>query len=153
MKKKLPLMKFLTIIKHVFGITIAVSVGCVTYQLAPISSHFASQLSSIASATITLLGFIIAAITILMSIDDRLLIKRMKQSGHYKNLINSMSYTAVLMFITTVFAFVSSFMQGEFHLMSTAITVAITTLAFLVFARTCYKLWRVMITLSSQQNT
>lgn len=91
----------------------------------------ATQISgTLASIAATLLGFMVAALSILVAIDDRPLVKNMKKTGHYRNLINSVYNASAVYLITLVCALIGLFLPSE----SQQIFMAAVTTGFMAHA-------------------
>lgn len=124
--------------------------GVISYYYLPENKDFSSQLSAIASVCATLLGFIVAAVTIIIAIDQRRLIQKMKEYGHYDVLLRSMLIAGLLMLLTTLIAFVASFTGGKIHHGMVIATIISTAQAFTAFVIATDRLWKVMKVLSKE---
>lgn len=122
-----------------------------TYHCLPEKTDIPQQASALASIAATLLGFIIAAVAIIVSIDDQTLIKNLKHYGYYNNLITSMMYSGLFMLITTLFSLSVGFLTTSIQSIGIAIAIYAATLAFVFFIEASRKLWLVMLTLAKHQ--
>lgn len=65
-------------------------------------SSFGGSVSSIAT---TMLGFMLAVLSVLASIENTPLVKIMKQTGHYKNLLITLFFGCTLQFLCLLIGF------------------------------------------------
>lgn len=104
--------------------------GVLTYFLVKhfglnLSLKEASDISSfggtIASIATTMLGFLLASLAVLVSIDNTNLIKQMKESGHHKDLVFTIFFGCFLEFVCLLigfcFFFFSIYWQQIFYIL------------------------------------
>jgi len=106
--------------------------------------------STLVSVSVTLLGFIIASVAILVSLNDRLLIKNMKRSNHYVTLICNMKWTAYFLSLSSVGALVTLFVPISYQLVCISVVVFFVVLSFSAFFIATNRLWQVMDILANK---
>lgn len=77
--------------------------------------------SAYASVAVTMLGFMMAMLAILVTIADRRLIRNMAKTGHYDRLIHQMYWSSAYFGVATLGALLSLFMTGQWLTVGMAI--------------------------------
>lgn len=103
---------------------------------------------SIASVGATLLGFMLAALAILASINNTHLLEQMRKSGHYRELLHTLFLGSLLMLGCAIAGFVILF--GHIPTATTFYcVVAVHIAAFVLVLDIGHKFWLVLSSLSS----
>ena len=118
--------------------------GWLTFYHLPETTDVTQQSSTLASVAATLLGFIIAAVAVIVSVDNQTLIKNLKRYGYYDSLIKDMMLSGFFMSLTTIMAFAVGFLPKPLQVHGITVSIVLTTIAFVAFAEACYKLWLIM---------
>jgi len=81
----------------------------------------------------TLIGFMMAALSMLVSAADRPFLQNLRRSGHFKHLIKEILTTALLWLAVVVVALAGHFVVGEYQRYVVAVATALLTLSFVHF--------------------
>lgn len=103
-----------------------------------------SVAGTFASIAGTLLGFVIAALSILVAVVNRSLVVRLKKTGHYDSLLSELYYTAGLLLLTTVSSMITIFLQSGWMIHWMAASTAFMTAAVMCFVESGRKFSLVM---------
>ena len=83
----------------------------------------------------TLIGFMMAALSMLVSAADRPFLQNLRRSGHFKKLIKEILTTALVWLAVVVVALAGHFVVGEPQRYTVAIATALLALSFVHFLR------------------
>lgn len=96
-----------------------------------------------ATISATLLGFLIAALSILVSVGDKTLVANMKRTGHYKVLMDNLFWTAAWLSLAMILALATLFFSClQAYIMLATIGVFVLGLSSLGIAG--YRFYRVV---------
>ncbi|MFZ1535793.1 MAG: hypothetical protein WAT23_00180 [Chromatiaceae bacterium] len=127
------------------GVSASVCVGLAYLGLATRqAAELAGIASTFASIAATLIGFIIAALSILASLMDRTLLKNMNKTGHFDVLLGELRDAAWAFLLVLVLALVSLFLP--YPLLQAGISVSAGAMAcgVLVLIQAGWKFFRVI---------
>ncbi len=130
--------RFLETNMRIIGIFIGISFFIVALVILPKAGIDEARLLSVsatmASLSGTLFGFVIAALSILSAVLERRLLKRMKKTGYYTQLINELISAATVFLIVMIVTLFSLFMAGQtlIYLMTFSIGFMAAAIGFLV---------------------
>lgn len=117
----------------------------------PGGSDWGSLGGSIASIAATLLGFMLAALAVMASINNTHLISMMRKTGHYRDLLHTLFIGSAMLLACAIFGFVVMFGLSPtitfFHLL---IAVHIAALAMVIDVGR--KFWLVLSNLRDQES-
>ena len=97
-----------------------------------------------ASLSGTLLGFVLVAASILMTISNRDLIKKLVISGHHSELKNGLFWSACTMFVNMILAFFFLFVGAEYLLELITVLSFTFVYSLCVLLSASYKLYLVV---------
>lgn len=106
-----------------------------------------------ASVAVTMLGFTLAMLAILVSVADRRLIRNMGRTGHYKLLLQGLYWSAAYYAATMLISLVTLFFTDTYLRVSIAISSGSMIGATICLASMSYKLWRVLNALVPQDRS
>lgn len=133
--------------KYIF---VPLTLGWLTWKHLPDNTNILQQAATLASVSATLLGFIIAAVAVIVAVDNQVLIQNLKKYNYYESLIRSMMYSGLFMLLTTLSAFSIGFLPEEcWQIRGMAICIMVVTIAFTFFISAARKLWLVLSTLAN----
>lgn len=112
------------------------------------SAEWSSFGGSIASVGATLLGFMLAALAILASINNTHLLEQMRKSGHYRELLHTLFLGSLLMLACAVGGFVVMFGHTPTPIVFYALIALHFAVLMLVFD-IGHKFWLVLSSLNS----
>lgn len=98
----------------------------------------------VATLSGTLLGFVLASLSILMAVPDKRLISKMRGSGHYQQLTRELFFTSVNMFVSIVVAICCLFISSAYATLLLSAVIFCFTLSLLFFASVGCKFYLVM---------
>lgn len=142
--------RYLATDNPIWGFAVGLLVASLTHQNITEDSLITIA-GIIAGVSATLLGFIIAAITILMTLDNRPFIQKIKATGHYQKLIKNMQLTATLLLLTTVLAIAVTLTPMAMRGISMSILVCAVVTTFYTFTVATSRLWKVMDIVSTSR--
>jgi hypothetical protein len=79
--------------------------------------------SAFAGVGATLLGFMVAALSILTAIGDQPLLQNMQKTGHYQNLLDELYITATSYAVVMITALFTIFLSGRYVILGMMFTV------------------------------
>lgn len=100
--------------------------------------------SVFASISSTMLGFIIAALSILTALSGERLIGNMVKTGHYQILLGHFAQTSVAYFVLTVTTLVCMFLSLPFLLYGVSVMVAVAMFCLFLSIDVGRKFWLVL---------
>lgn len=100
--------------------------------------------SAFAGVSATMLGFMIAALSILTAIANQRLIRNMLKTGHYKTLLHELYHTSVAFAAGMVASLVSIFLASPYLNWSIAFTVFAISYSTLMLVSVGQKFWVVL---------
>ncbi len=92
----------------------------------------------------TLMGFMIAALSILTAMVNRRLIANLRQTGHYNRLLHELFLASAAYLVTLILALVSLFLSDAWVLQSVALATAAMIAATVLFVFAGHKFTLVM---------
>lgn len=106
------------------------------YMDAKTAADLRSIVSTFASVAGTLLGFVIAALSILTSVVDRRFIAKLRVTGHYDVLLHELYWTAASFLLAMVVSMGALFLPDSKVLVGTSVSTSVMILAtlYLIFA-------------------
>jgi len=103
-----------------------------------------SLLGAVATNSVTIMSIMIAALAILVSISGSKLIKKMSKTGHFKVLIDSLSFTALAFFSSAISAGVGLFTSGSTAKVMLIFSASLLTYSLLLLLVAGYKLYQTL---------
>lgn len=100
--------------------------------------------SSFASVSGTLFGFLLAALSILTALSDRLLVANMIKTGHYKKLLHELYMAASFYLAVVIISLAALFVPNESLPWLVIIAASLMVTATLVFASAFKKFYTVI---------
>lgn len=107
-------------------------------------SESAGIASTFASISATLLGFIIAALSILASLMDRTLLKNMNKTGHFSVLLDELRVAAEFFLLVVVVSLISLFLPSPVLQAGIAVSAGAMSCGVLVLVKAGWKFFRVI---------
>lgn len=129
---------------RLFIATVSVAIEWLSVTDAFLANSLTNLYTLIASISVTLLGFVLTALSILVAVPDKRLISSMKESGHYAELTNELFWTAVFMFAALLVSVINLFFPVVYQLYALLVLSFIFILALLLFSSSGYKFYLVM---------
>lgn len=111
-------------------------------------SEIGVVLGAFISVSVTLLGFLLAALSILSALVNRRLVMNMQKTGHYQQLTKEMFVTAAAYLVAMVLSLLALFLDGDALRYACAITSGAVLFATLEMISSGLKFYRVMILLN-----
>lgn len=116
-------------------------------------STLASIAGAYASVAVTMLGFTLAMLAILISVADRRLIRNMGRTGHYKTLIKGLYLTSIYYAATMLSSLVTLFLKTTSMQIGTAISSGLMVGATISLVIMSVRLWHVLNALVPQDKS
>lgn len=113
---------------------VAVAVGAAAYRYAPDPTITRGFLSAVAGIAATLLGFIVAALSILTAVLNRRLIINLRKTGHYDDLVSELFHAAVAFLVAMISALVSMLIPDAFLPVMIGIVASCSSYALAIFS-------------------
>lgn len=110
-------------------------------------SEMGTLLGAFTSVSVTLLGFLLAALSILSALVNRRLVMNMQKTGHYEELTKDMFVTAAAYLVAMVLSLLALFLDGDALRYAAAATSGAVLFATLEMIASGHKFYRVMILL------
>lgn len=110
-------------------------------------SDIGTMLGAFASVSVTLLGFLLAALSILSALVNRRLVMNMQRTGHYEQLTKELFITAAAYLVAMVLSLLALFFDGDALRYAAAATSGAILFATLEMIASGHKFYRVMILL------
>lgn len=101
-----------------------------------------SAASALAGVAATMVGFMLAALSVLTAVANQRLIRNMQKTGHYRRLLHELYHCGGAYAIMLVGAMVSLFAPSPAHILS--LTVGVSAYALLVMLSAGKKFWMVL---------
>jgi len=128
---------------------IVLCAGYLAWSYMPETEHMRTFFGVIAGVSATLLGFIIAALSILTAVLGRRFISNLKKTGHYDTLIDEL-LRAAFAFLASLIVSLVSILVNNFYVCYAFVTVVVvTTLAIVLFVSSGRKFYLVIRYLSN----
>lgn len=105
------------------------------------------------SVAVTMLGFSLAMLAILISIADRRLIRNMGRTGHFKRLLTGLYFSTAYYAVTMVISLISLFLKDGAMIIGVAMATGFMLAATCCLAIIASRLWRVLNALVPQDNS
>lgn len=96
----------------------------------------------------TLLGFLVAALSVLVAVSDKPLIRNMRKTGHFTVLLKNLFGAAVAFLLTLIFAGASLFLELPLLHFATIITTVLLVNALYFFVIAGRRFYKVMMFVS-----
>lgn len=106
--------------------------------------------SAFAAIAATLLGFMIAALSILTSIVNQKLVRNMQKTGHYARLLSELYQTAACYALVMVVALFSIFLSTPYVIWGMTAAVFAMTFSTAMMISVGQKFWKVLLTLNPE---
>jgi hypothetical protein len=100
--------------------------------------------AAFAGISATLLGFTVASLSILTAMLNHRLLKIMVQTGHYRNLLNELCYTAASYGFVTFLALINIFLIEPYVTIGMILTISVMIFSTLMMGSAGIKFWRVL---------
>ena len=107
--------------------------------------------SAFAGVTATMLGFMIAALSILTAVANQKLLRNMQRTGHYKKLLHELYHTSAAYAAGMVASLTSIFLSAPYISWSMTLTIFAVTYSTLMIISVGHKFWVVLINLHPDQ--
>lgn len=107
------------------------------------ASDIKTVAGTMAGVTTTLLGFVIAALSILVAVSDKPLLSNMRKSGHYQALLRRMFWTSAALSLSAASAVLALFMTQSDAARALVLAAAAFGGACVVFASSARKFFLV----------
>lgn len=110
---------------------VALAMGFAVWHLMSdrVSGDLRETAGTLAAVSVTLLGFLIAALTILTTLLDRRLVVNMRKTGHFQQLTSDIYWTAASYFAATVLAVATTFVVDGYVLSVLALSTGLAVYA------------------------
>lgn len=105
-----------------------------------------------AGISATLLGFMVASLSILTAMINQRLIRNMQRSGHYKVLLKELYYTAASYGLVTILALFNIFLIEPYVTFGMIITISVMAFSTLMMVSVGTKFWKVLSNLHPDNN-
>ncbi|MGD9663474.1 MAG: hypothetical protein AB7U63_19705 [Porticoccaceae bacterium] len=115
------------------------------------STEAADLAATLAQISVTMLGFLIAALSILASISGHRLLREMQSSGHFNVLLRRFFINAIFYAGAMVSAFIVLILK-QYYLSLIGLAFTVFVIATCLLADTGYRLWLVLHNLSPKAN-
>lgn len=115
------------------NLVIPVAVGAAAFKGLCVIEDARLTATTMVALSGTLIGFMMAALSMLVSAADRPFLQNLRRSGHFKNLIKEILTTALLWLAVVVVALAGHFVVGEYQRYVVAIATALLALSFVHF--------------------
>ncbi|QDH59502.1 hypothetical protein [Pandoraea pnomenusa] len=129
------------IVTAVFAVGAYWLFGCATWLSDEILRQAASAQASVA---VTMLGFMLAMLAILVSIADRRLIRNMNKTGHFTQLLLRLYAASAYFGILMIVALLCLFLQSIALKIGSALSIGLAAGAIVRLLESGRKLWRVL---------
>lgn len=127
------------------GVVAVICIGAAYLGLATRQpAELAGIASTFASIAATLLGFIIAALSILASLMDRTLLKNMNKTGHFDVLLSELHGAALAFLLVLVVALISLFVSYPWLQVGIAVCAGTMAIGVLMLTEAGRKFFRVI---------
>lgn len=103
-----------------------------------------SAAGALSSISVTMLGFMLAVLAILVSIVDRRLIRNMYRTGHFSRLIARLYIASGLFGAGMIASYVALYTEAEALRYLTAFGIASTSAALIMLGFACRSLWMIL---------
>lgn len=113
---------------HSFSLALGIVMGAGAWFIAPEVEVLRTFLGVLAGVAVTLLGFLVAALSILVAVMDRRLIVNLRKTGHYDQLLFDIMYSALAFLATLILALAAILAPDAW--VATAAALTITSLVY-----------------------
>jgi hypothetical protein len=100
--------------------------------------------AAFAGISATLLGFTVAALSILTAMLNQRLLKIMVKTGHYGKLLNELCYTAVSFGLVTFLSLINIFLIEPYATIGMITTISVMIFSTLMMASAGLKFWKIL---------
>jgi hypothetical protein len=111
----------------------AVAAGALAYQFPPDIQVLRSFASAAASVAATLLGFLVAALSILTAVLNRRLIINLRKTGHYDDLVVELLHASIAFLAALVVSMLALFVRDTYVCWTGVAVAALLTYATCIF--------------------
>lgn len=109
--------------------------------------------SAQASVAVTMLGFMLAMLAILVSLSDRRLIRNMNKTGHFTTLLRKLYIAAAYFGAFMLAALACLFLECEGLRVGTSVSIGLLSGASFQLMESGHRLWRVLDLLNPRDNS
>lgn len=106
--------------------------------------------SAFAGIAATLLGFMVAALSILTAIINQRLLRNMQKTGHYRILLNELYYTGASYALVMIAALFNIFLAAPYVTYGMIVTVSVMTFSTMMMISVGIKFWRLLSNLNPE---
>ena len=106
-----------------------------------------------ASVSVTMLGFALAVLAILISISDRRLVRNLARTGHFKRLTDGLYWSAAYYGVTMLMSLLTLFFQGVWMTAAIAVSTGCMMGATLSLGVMSARFWKVLNVCVPRDNT
>lgn len=127
-------MALLAVLKTaIFNLVIPFAVGSAAFKGLCVIEDARLTASTMVALSGTLIGFMMASLSMLVSAADRPFLQNLRRSGHFKGLVREILTTVLLWLAVIVVALAGHFVVGDYQRYVVAIATALLTLSFIHF--------------------
>jgi hypothetical protein len=120
---------------HWFSLALGIAMGAGAWFIAPEDEILRTFLGVLAGVAVTLLGFLVAALSILVAVLDRRLIINLRKTGHYDRLLVELMHSALAFLATLVLALAAILAPNAWLVTAAAISVVSLVYSLAVMVR------------------
>lgn len=117
----------------IINFLIPMAVGTAAYKGLCVIEDARLTATTMVALSGTLIGFMMASLSMLISAADRPFLQNLRRSGHFKGLVQEILTTAILWIAVVVVALAGHFVVGDYQRYVVAIATALLTLSFIHF--------------------
>ncbi|RKO76177.1 hypothetical protein C5E00_04965 [Pectobacterium parmentieri] len=133
-----------------FNLAIGVAIAVLYWQKSPHMPEAAipNLMTTLASVFATLLGFIITAVALLVSLLDKPLLRNMQKTGHYRRLMTDAFDTCLMLLILVLTCLIGLMLHTKFQGLAITVLIGIVTTSVMCLLRTGRRLFNIIKVLS-----
>lgn len=138
-------------LRYVSSIGIGLLIAIITYckfSFIPVD-NISAIFAGLANNAITLSSILVATLAILMSISGSRLVKRMAQTGHFKNLLTSLLFCILLFLLVHIVCTLALYFPTKNERLFLSISSGLVSFSLFWFINTCRKFYLVLTNLHS----
>ncbi|WP_147408748.1 MULTISPECIES: hypothetical protein [Halomonadaceae] len=117
----------------IVNLVIPVAVGSAAFKGLCVIEDARLTATTMVALSGTLIGFMMASLSMLVSAADRPFLQNLRRSGHFKGLVREILTTVILWLAVIVVALAGHFVVGDYQRYVVAIATALLTLSFIHF--------------------
>ncbi|MEW8659046.1 MAG: hypothetical protein AB2603_12030 [Candidatus Thiodiazotropha endolucinida] len=133
-------------IPRLFELLATIGIGYIANDLLDGKSveHLTNIATTFAAVSATLMGFLIAALSILTALTDRQLVQNMKKTGHYDELLRLIYWTTAILLAVLTLSLVALFIDGKLLISLVVISAALMGLSTWMLVKSGHRLSMVL---------